>query len=103
MDAARARLTGKRGSGAPRLSLDEALDGQPSRPEEIVELDAALDSLAAIDPRKAKVIELRFFGGLSVEETAEALGISAVTVTRDWNTAKGWLLREINRGIRDDS
>jgi len=69
------------------------------RAGELVELDEALTKLAEIDERKSKVVELRFFGGMSVEETAEALGVSPITIKRDWSTAKAWLYREITNGI----
>ena len=95
VDLARARCAEKRGAGAPQLSLDAALDGQPARPDEMVRLDDALDELARIDPRKARVVELRFFGGLSVEETAEVLKLSPKTVLRDWSLARAWLSREL--------
>ena len=103
VDYARSRKYQKRGGGARKVSISEAAVLAQERAAEMVALDDALNALAALDPRKSQVVEMRYFGGMSVEETAEALGISAVTVTRDWNTAKGWLLREINRGIRDDS
>ena len=78
------------------LSLDEALTISPSRSREIVALDDALTALAEIDPRKSQVVELRYFGGLSVEDTAEALHVSPDTVMRDWRLARGWLLRELS-------
>jgi DNA-directed RNA polymerase specialized sigma24 family protein len=79
------------------VSLDEALV-LPDKPgPDVIALDGALQSLAAIDPRKTKVVELRYFGGLSVAETADVLGVSAVTVMRDWAMAKVWLLRELDR------
>jgi RNA polymerase sigma-70 factor, ECF subfamily len=95
VDFARSRGYQKRGAGAQKVSLDEALmvrDVDPS----LVAVDEALDALAAIDERKAKIVELRFFGGLSVDETAEALKISAATVMRDWKFAKAWLLHELS-------
>lgn len=95
VDAARARRSGKRGGGAPRLNLDESIDAVPVRDNRLVDLDDALNALAELDPRKAKVVEMRFFGGLSVEETAEVLKISAQSVMRDWKLARAWLLREI--------
>jgi RNA polymerase sigma-70 factor (ECF subfamily) len=96
VDYARSRLVAKRGGGAAPVSLDEVavVSGRAS---ELVALDEALLSLAAFDPRKAQVVELRFFGGLSVEETAEVLKISPNTVIRDCSTAKAWLHRELNR------
>jgi RNA polymerase sigma factor (TIGR02999 family) len=93
----------KRGGGLPHLSLD---DGEPCRPEpldRILALHDALDALAALDPRKARVVEMRFFGGLSVAEVSEVLEISAVTVMRDWSSAKAWLYRELGGGAADGS
>ena len=98
VDFARSRRSLKRGAGAPRVSLDEALLVGDERGPELVALDDALQALAAVDPRKTQVVELRFFGGLSVEETAEALHVSPETVMRDWKLAKAWLLRELGRG-----
>ena len=97
VDAARARGSEKRGGGILRVELHESIDAMPDRPEELVALDEALDALARLDPRKAKVIELRFFGGLSVDETAEVLKISTPTVHRDWKLARAWLMREMAR------
>lgn len=97
VDAARARGAAKRGGPAVTLQLDEALDAAPERDRELVALDDGLEALAEFDPRKAKVVELRYFGGLSVAETAEALGISPQSVLRDWKLARAWLLRECNR------
>jgi RNA polymerase sigma factor (TIGR02999 family) len=85
----------KRGAGIPHVSLDEVVASAGSRSANLVALDDAMKSLAQIDPRKERVVELRFFGGLSVEETAEVLNVSAVTVMRDWSTAKAWLYREL--------
>jgi RNA polymerase sigma factor (TIGR02999 family) len=96
-DHARARLSERRGGGAPHLPLDAAAEVSAARGEQLVALDEALGRLAEIDPRKSRVVEMRFFGGMSVEETAEALGVSKVTVMRDWNTAKAWLQREVER------
>jgi len=97
IDHARARLSERRGGGAPHLPLDAAAEVSAERGEQVVALDEALGRLAEIDPRKSRVVEMRFFGGMSVEETAEALGISKVTVMRDWSTAKAWLQREVER------
>jgi RNA polymerase sigma factor (TIGR02999 family) len=91
VDHARSRQYHKRGGGARRVSLDEAMIVFKERTSDLIALDDALNGLAVIDPRKCKVVELRFFGGLSVEETADALNISAVTVMRDWSMAKAWL------------
>ena len=94
VDFARARRYQKRGGGAQQVTLEEGfLMSEPGN--DLVALDDALTALAAIDLRKSRVVEMRFFGGLSLEETAEALGVSAKTVTRDWNVAKVWLLREL--------
>lgn len=95
VDFARSRGREKRGAGAVHLSLEEAPALGKQRDRELVALDEALKSLASIDERKSKVVELRFFGGLSVEETAEVLSVSAHTVLRDWKFAKVWLLREL--------
>ena len=95
VDEARARQAAKRGGGAGELALDGADVAAPEPALDIVALASALEALAAIDPRPSQVVELRFFGGFSVEETAEALGVSARTVTSDWNTARAWLYREL--------
>ena len=97
VDAARARGSDKRGGGAVRLDLNESIDGLPAPDSRLVDLDEALESLARFDARKAKVVELRFFGGLSVEETAEVLKISPESVMRDWRLARAWLMRELSR------
>jgi RNA polymerase sigma factor (TIGR02999 family) len=96
VDSARARRYRKRGGGVEKVSLDEALIMSPERSREIVALDDALNALAAIDARKSQVVEMRYFGGLSVDETAEALHVSPDTVMRDWRLARGWLLRELS-------
>jgi RNA polymerase sigma factor (TIGR02999 family) len=96
VDAARARHSGKRGGGCVRFQLDEAIDASPERGRELIALDDALEGLRRLDPRKASVVELRFFGGLSVEETAEVLHISPQSVLRDWKLARAWLMREIS-------
>jgi RNA polymerase sigma-70 factor (ECF subfamily) len=95
VDGARARRSEKRGGGLLRLNLNESIDGVVDRSAELISLDEALDRLAGFDPRKAKVIELRFFGGMSVEETAEVLKISPQSVMRDWKLARAWLMREM--------
>ena len=96
VDRARAKGMAKRGGAAVHLNLDEVPEvASGSRDREIVAIDEALDALAQIDPRKAKVIELRFFGGLSVEETAEVLKISPQSVMRDWKMARAWLMAEL--------
>ena len=95
VDAARSKRYQKRGAGAVKVTLDEAL--MPPKPagHDLVALDDALKALAKFDERKSKVVELRFFGGLSVEETASVLGVSVDTVMRDWKLAKAWLLKEL--------
>ncbi len=95
LDQARRRVAAKRGGARPRLNLDEIPDVGSGGARELIALDDALTALEKSDPRKAKVIELRFFAGLSVEETAEVLGVSADTVMRDWKMARAWLLAEL--------
>jgi len=99
VDYARARGYQKRGGGIPKVTLDEALMGLEEKRRDLVALDDALKTLAGVDPRKSKVIELRFFGGLSVEETAEVLKVSPETVLRDWRLAKAWLTREMGKSV----
>jgi RNA polymerase sigma-70 factor, ECF subfamily len=98
VDAARARGYQKRGGGASMVSLEEALVVPTEPGSDLVALDEALTALAVIDRRKSRVVELRYFGGLSLDETAEALQVSRDTVKRDWKMAKLWLLREL-RGV----
>ena len=95
VDHARSRGYRKRGGGAERVTLEEGLVTSPEPTVDVLALDRALEALAAVDDRKSRVIELRFFGGLSVEETAEVLHVSRDTVKRDWRLAKLWLLREL--------
>lgn len=95
VDHARELSSGKRGGGVLMLPLEEGLFLSPQRPAAPVALDDALDELAGFDPRKAQIVELRYFGGLSVEEAAEALGVHPNTVVRDWGLAKAWLKREL--------
>ena len=96
VDAARARGYQKRGGGAETVSLDEALLVSGGPRQDMIALDDALNALAAFDLRKSQVVEMRFFGGLRVEETAAALHVSADTVMRDWRLAKVWLVRELS-------
>lgn len=96
LDRARKRLSAKRGGSAEKVNLDEVPDFSGSRAGELVALDDALTTLAKLDERKARVVELRFFGGLSVEETAEVLGVSPETVMRDWKFARSWLHAELS-------
>ena len=95
VDHARARQTAKRGGGAQSVPFYGALSPMPEPLTDLVALDDSLSALAGIDPRKSKVVELRFFCGLSVDETAEVLRVSPETVRRDWRMAKAWLLREM--------
>jgi RNA polymerase sigma-70 factor (ECF subfamily) len=97
VESARARKFQKRGGGAAMATLDEALVISTAPGQDLVALDDALNTLSEMDPRKGQVVELRFFGGLSAEETAEALHVSLGTVMRDWRLAKVWLLRELHR------
>ena len=97
VDAARARQADKRGGDMVRVTFDEELAGGHDPAGELLILDDALAALAVLDDRKSRVVELRFFGGLSLEETAEALGVSTKTVMRDWDFAKAWLQREMRR------
>lgn len=96
VDHARTRHALKHGGAGVRISFEEALLVSAHRDEDLVELDQALTRLAEIDERKSTVVELRFFGGLTVDETAEALGVSAVTVMREWKMAKAWLFNVLN-------
>jgi RNA polymerase sigma factor (TIGR02999 family) len=95
VDAARMRDAGKRGGGAVRLQVDGIMIAAPERSDEVVFVDQALEELATFDPRKAQVVELRFFGGLSVAETAEVLKVSEQSVLRDWKLARAWLLERL--------
>ena len=95
VDVARSKRYQKRGGGAVKVTFDEALVAPAEPGHDLVALDDALEALATVDERKARVIELRFFGGLSVEETASVLEVSVDTVMRDWKLAKAWLLREL--------
>ena len=97
LQAARTRGRQKRGGDVVRVELDESVDAMAMRSRELVALDDALDALAQFDPRKAKLVELRFFGGLSVEDAAEVLKVSPQTVLRDWKLARAWLTEELAR------
>jgi RNA polymerase sigma-70 factor, ECF subfamily len=95
VEAARRRTAEKRGGGDPLVTLDDARDGEASTPEDVLQLDLALQALAEMHPRQANVVELRFFGGLDAVETAQLLGVSEITVRRDWRAARVWLAREL--------
>jgi RNA polymerase sigma factor (TIGR02999 family) len=95
IDHAKAKHRVKRGGTAVKVMLDENVNFTQERASELLALDDALQSLARIDERKSRIVELRYFGGLTVEETAQVLGISDKTVMRDWNLAKAWLYREL--------
>lgn len=103
VDFARSRQNLKRGGGARQITLTDALEVARDGETDLVALDDALQALAAIDSRRSQVVELRFFSGLSIEETAEVLQVSHETVKRDWRLAKVWLLRELNRKVKDDA
>jgi RNA polymerase sigma factor (TIGR02999 family) len=96
IDAARSKHAQKRGGQSPHVAIDESLLVSEEPRADVIALDDALSSLATIDPRKSRVVELRFFGGLDIDETAEVLGVSAETVKRDWKLAKAWLRRELS-------
>lgn len=102
-DQARARQSHKRGDGAKAISLDDALIISPEPTADLVAVDDALNQLAKVDDRKSQVVTMRFFGGLSVEETAEVLKVSPETVARDWRLAKAWLMRELSGNKSDEA
>jgi RNA polymerase sigma factor (TIGR02999 family) len=95
VDHARARGRQRRGGGVTLLALNDEIDALPRRGMDLIALDDALEDLARLDARQSRVVELRFFGGLEIEEVAEVLGLSKATVNRDWVTARAWLLRQI--------
>jgi RNA polymerase sigma-70 factor, ECF subfamily len=97
IDHARGHLRAKRGGAKESVELDEALVFSEEKSEELLAVDEAIQKLAKFDPRQSKIVEMRFFGGLTVEETAEALGISPITVKRDWSLARAWLYGELQR------
>jgi RNA polymerase sigma factor (TIGR02999 family) len=102
VDHARQRRAAKRGGPQPKISLDQSLGLQGRKELDVVALDEALANLSKLDPQQAHVVELRFFGGLTIEEISEALNISPATVTRDWVTAKAWLFAQLNTAPDDD-
>jgi RNA polymerase sigma factor (TIGR02999 family) len=97
IDHARKHQAAKRGSGGIKISLDEAIDLTDERATELIALDDALKALAEFDSQKSKIVELRFFGGLSIEETAAVLDIGTATVIRQWKMAKAWLYHEVSK------
>jgi len=97
IEYARAHHADKRGAWVQKLPLDEALDLSPQRSRDLIALDEALEALARLDPRQSRIVELRFFGGLSIEEMAEVLRISPRTVKRDWRVARAWLRGELTK------
>jgi RNA polymerase sigma factor (TIGR02999 family) len=97
VDFARASAAAKRGGGTVLVSLDEAVVGAVGPGRDLVALDDALQALAKVEPRRSQVVEMKFFGGLTIDETADVLGVSPQTVLRDWRLAKVWLLRELTR------
>jgi RNA polymerase sigma-70 factor (ECF subfamily) len=98
VEQARSKNFQKRGGGAEKISLDETAIVSPGRSAEVIAVDEALTDLESWDPRKGRIVELRFFGGLSIEETAEVLKVSPTTVQREWRSAKAWLYRAISEG-----
>jgi RNA polymerase sigma-70 factor (ECF subfamily) len=103
VDVVRARRAGKRGGGAMVVTLDEAMIPDVRSAPDLIALNDALDALTALDARKGRAVELRFFGGLSAKETADALGVSEKTILRDWEFAKAWLQREMTRARPGDA
>ena len=97
VDHARSHAYAKRGGGAHKIALDDAMAVSQQRAADVVALDDALKRLAEIDPQQSRIVELKFFGGLTIEETAEVLGLSPATIKREWSTAKAWLYHEVNR------
>jgi RNA polymerase sigma factor (TIGR02999 family) len=97
VDFARSRRYQKRGGGAKQISFSEAMEVAEGQPADVVALNDALEALARVDERKSQVVELRFFGGLGIEETAEVLNVSRETVKRDWKFAKMWLVRHLRQ------
>ena len=97
VEYARAKNTAKRGGGTCKITLDDALEIQQKTDVDVIALDAALDRLSELDPQQSRIVEMRFFAGLTIEDTAEVIGVSPATVKRDWTSARAWLHREIAR------
>jgi len=102
VDYARSHAYAKRGGAARKIALDEAMIISQERAAEVVALDEALGQLAEIDPQQSRIVEMRFFAGLTIEETAEVLSLSPATIKREWSTAKAWLYHELNKSGRPD-
>jgi RNA polymerase sigma factor (TIGR02999 family) len=102
VDHARSHQAQKRGSGGVKISLDEAINMSDERAADLISLDEALNALAQFDPQKSRIVELRFFAGLSIEETAKVLGIGTATVIRQWRMAKAWLYHEVSKEVTSD-
>ncbi len=102
VDHARRHQSAKRGAGAPRIALDDAILEAPVRPSELVALDEALATLATLSPRQHQVVELKYFIGLNLEQIAEVVGVVRSTVIRDWKNARAWLLRELSRNEEEE-
>lgn len=100
VDYARRHRAAKRGGCVPKITLEQAVIGSEERAEDVVALDEALSRLATLDPRQGRIVELRYFSGLTLEQTAEVLGISPATVKREWSVARAWLYRQIRGGSR---
>src|SRR5438128_12311402 len=103
VDHARSHAYAKRGGGARKIALDEAIVVSQQRAGEVVALDDALKQLAELDAQQSRIVELRFFGGLTIEETAEVLGLPPANVKREWSTAKAWLYHELSKSERDEA
>jgi len=102
VDHARSHAYAKRGGGAHKIALDDAMAVSQQRAADVVALDDALKRLAEIDPQQSRIVELKFFGGLTIEETAEVLGLSPATIKREWSTAKAWLYHELSKSSERD-
>ena len=102
IDHARGLQAAKRGSGGIKLPLDDVINLSVERATDLIVLDEAMTALAEIDPQKSRIVELRFFGGLSIEETAEVLGVGTATIIRQWKLAKAWLYREVSKTVASD-
>jgi RNA polymerase sigma factor (TIGR02999 family) len=102
IDHARGLQAAKRGSGGIKLPLDDVINLSDERAADLIVLDEAMKALAEIDPQKSRIVELRFFGGLSIEETAEVLGLGTATIIRQWKLAKAWLYHEVSKTVTSD-